>query len=107
MPATADFACSMVTTDRLETNVWTSALNAVSPKYYQAAGIVDLPRKPRDVGARRAGPADPVSARQPPCPGRMAEELALDDHAHGLPVEVPHRLAAHRLAAAIDARLVR
>jgi hypothetical protein len=46
-------------------------------------------------------------AGQPPRPGRAAEELALDDHAQGLPVEVPHGLAAHRLAAAIGVRLVR
>lgn len=113
-------------------------LNAMSPKYYNAAAIVDLARKPpitwvrggldqvvsdtsmfdlAHLGQLGAIPGWPGAEVLPPQPmdqqiravldtyrahGGLAEEIGLDEHAHGLPVEAPYRVAA-----AIDARMVR
>lgn len=113
-------------------------LNAMSPKYFNAAALVDLARKPpvtwvrggldqvvsdtsmfdlAHLGQLGAIPGWPGAEVLPPQPmerqiravldayranGGVAEEIGLDDHAHGLPVESPHRVAA-----AIDARMVR
>jgi pimeloyl-ACP methyl ester carboxylesterase len=113
-------------------------LNTMSPKYFNAAAVVDLARKPpitwvrgaQDqvvsdtsvfdlayLGQLGAVPGWPGDAVLPPQPmvgqtravldeyrakGGIAEELTLEDAAHGMPVEVPDRVAA-----AIAARLVR
>jgi pimeloyl-ACP methyl ester carboxylesterase len=113
-------------------------LNTMSPKYYHAAGIVDLPRKPpitwlrggQDqvvsdtsvfdlgyLGQLGAVPGWPGAETLPPQPmagqtrfvletyrarGGVAEEVTLADAAHGMPVEVPAKVAE-----VIAARLVR
>jgi pimeloyl-ACP methyl ester carboxylesterase len=104
-------------------------LNAMSPKYYDAAGLVDLPVKPpitwlrggRDLvisdasafdfgylGQLGAVPGWPGEDVLPPQPmvaqiravleayraeGGAAEEVTLEDAAHGMVVEVPARVA--------------
>ena len=113
-------------------------LNSMSPKYYNAAGIVDLPRKPPitwlrgaqdqvisdtsmfdlahlgQLGAIPGWPGEDVLPAQPMndqiravldgyrAGGGVVEEVALENAAHGLPVEVPEVVAA-----TIVARLVR
>jgi pimeloyl-ACP methyl ester carboxylesterase len=113
-------------------------LNTMSPKFYNAAGIVDLARKPpvtwlrggqdqvvsdasmfdlATLGQLGAIPGWPGPDLLPPQPmvqqtravldryranGGEVEEIVLDEVAHGLPVEVPDRVAS-----AIAARLVR
>ena len=113
-------------------------LNTMSPKYYNATAIVDLPRKPpitwlrggQDqvisdtslfdlgyLGRLGAVPGWPGEDVLPPQPmvaqtraildayranGGTAEEIVLDDAAHGMPVEVPQRVAD-----VIAARLMR
>ena len=113
-------------------------LNAMSPKYYRALGIVDLSRKPPitwvrgaqdqvisdtsafdfgflgQLGAVPGWPGEDVLPPQPMVAqiratldayranGGVAEEVTLGDAAHGMPVEVPERVAE-----AIAARLVR
>jgi pimeloyl-ACP methyl ester carboxylesterase len=113
-------------------------LNTMSPKYFDATGVVDLPRKPpvtwvrggQDqvvsdtsvfdlgfLGQLGAVPGWPGADVLPPQPmagqtrailetyranGGVAEEVGLEDAAHGMPVEVPDKVAE-----AIVARLVR
>jgi pimeloyl-ACP methyl ester carboxylesterase len=113
-------------------------LNTMSPKYYNATGVVDVARKPpitwlrgaQDqvvsdasffdlgylgrLGAVPGWPGDDVLPPQPMAGqtraileayrdrGGVAEEIALDDAAHGMPVEVPANVAE-----VIAARLVR
>jgi pimeloyl-ACP methyl ester carboxylesterase len=113
-------------------------LNTMSPKYFNATAVVDLPRKPPitwlrgaqdqvvgdtsffdfgylgQVGAVPGWPGDEVMPPQPMAGqtrsildmyrarGGTAEEITLDDAGHGMPVEVPTKVAD-----AIAARLVR
>jgi pimeloyl-ACP methyl ester carboxylesterase len=113
-------------------------LNTMSPKYYNATAVVDLPRKPPvtwvrggqdqvvsdasffdlgylgKLGAVPGWPGDEVLPAQPMAGqtratldtyrdrGGVAEEIALEDAGHGMPVEVPDKVAD-----AIAARLVR
>ena len=113
-------------------------LNAMSPKYYDAAGIGELPLKPPitwlragqdqvisdtstfdvgylgQLGAVPGWPGDDVLPPQPMvsqiravlevygAKGGVADEVTLEEAAHGMPVEVPARVAE-----AIAARLVR
>jgi pimeloyl-ACP methyl ester carboxylesterase len=113
-------------------------LNAMSPKHYNASGIVDLARKPPitwlrggqdqvvsdtsmfdlahlgQLGAVPGWPGADVLPAQPMeqqmravldtyrARGGEAVEVAVEDAAHGLPVEVPDQVAS-----AISARLVR
>jgi pimeloyl-ACP methyl ester carboxylesterase len=113
-------------------------LNTMSPKYYNTAAVVDLPRKPPitwlrgaqdqvisdasffdlgylgQVGAVPGWPGEDVLPAQPMAAqiravldayrdrGGVAEEVTLEDAAHGMPVEVPARVAE-----VIAARLVR
>jgi pimeloyl-ACP methyl ester carboxylesterase len=113
-------------------------LNTMTPKYYRAADVVDLARKPPvtwlrggqdqvisdtslfdfgylgQIGAVPGWPGDGVLPPQPMAAqtravlnayranGGVAEEVALEDAAHGMPVEVPEKVAE-----VIAARLVR
>jgi pimeloyl-ACP methyl ester carboxylesterase len=113
-------------------------LNAMSPKHYNASGIVDLARKPpiawlrggqdqvvgdasmfdlAHLGQLGAIPGWPGADVLPPQPmdqqtrtvldtyrarGGEATEVGIADAAHGMPVEVPDRVASE-----IAARLVR
>ncbi len=113
-------------------------LNAMTPKYYRAADVVDLPRKPPitwlrggqdqvvsdtslfdfgylgHIGAVPGWPGDAVLPPQPMAAqtravldayrarGGVAEEVTLEDAAHGMPVEVPGPVAE-----VIAARVVR
>jgi pimeloyl-ACP methyl ester carboxylesterase len=113
-------------------------LNTMSPKYFDATAMVDLPRKPPvtwlrggqdqivsdasafdlgllgQMGAVAGWPGEDVLPPQPMAGqtrafletyranGGIAEEVVLDDAGHGMPVEVPDKVAA-----AIGARLVR
>lgn len=113
-------------------------LNAISPKYYAAGGLVDLPLKPPitwlrggqdqvisdtsafdfgylgQLGAVPGWPGDEVLPPQPMvgqiralldayrAEGGVAEEVTLEDAAHGMLVEVPGVVAE-----VIAARLVR
>jgi pimeloyl-ACP methyl ester carboxylesterase len=113
-------------------------LNTMSPKFYDATAVVDLPRKPPvtwirggqdqvvsdtsvfdlgflgQLGAVPGWPGEDVLPPQPMAGqtrailsryrenGGVAEEVALEDAGHGMPVEVPDKVAD-----AIAARLVR
>jgi pimeloyl-ACP methyl ester carboxylesterase len=113
-------------------------LNTMSPKYFDATGVVDLPRKPPvtwvrggqdqvvsdtsvfdlgflgQLGAVPGWPGEDVLPPQPMAGqtrailetyranGGVAEEVVLEDAGHGMPVEVPDKVAE-----AIVARLVR
>ncbi len=104
-------------------------LNAMSPRHYQASGIVDLARKPPvtwlrggqdqvvsdtsmfdlahlgELGAIPGWPGADVLPAQPMvrqtrsvldayrARGGEVEEVALEDAAHGMPVEVPEQVA--------------
>jgi pimeloyl-ACP methyl ester carboxylesterase len=113
-------------------------LNTMSPKFYDATAVVDLPRKPPvtwirggqdqvvsdtsvfdlgflgQLGAVPGWPGEDVLPPQPMAGqtrailsryrdnGGVAEEVGLEDAGHGMPVEVPDKVAG-----AIAARLVR
>ena len=113
-------------------------LNTMTPKYYRAADVVDLARKPPvtwlrggqdqvvsdtslfdfgylgQIGAVPGWPGDDLLPPQPMAAqtraileayragGGEAEEVTLENAAHGMPVEVPERVAQ-----VIAARMVR
>jgi pimeloyl-ACP methyl ester carboxylesterase len=113
-------------------------LNTMSPRYFDATAVADLPRKPPitwvrggqdqvvsdtsvfdlgflgQLGAIPGWPGEDVLPPQPMAgqtrafleiyraKGGITEEVVLEDAGHGMPVEVPDKVAA-----AIAARLVR